>query len=671
MRHDALVQRAGAFVFAVTGVVLLGWGLDISFLKSVVPGLVAMNPTTALVLALAAGSLLVLRAQPAERRPSRRRRTAHLVAAAVVAVGGVTLAGFFLGHNLGLDQVVFGSKLQGNRISPNSGINFVLVGLALLLFDAETRRGLRPSQVLATVSGLIAIITSTGYVFGADSLSGIGAHIPMPLNTAFAFVTLNVGILVARPGSGPMALVTGEGVGAAAARRLLPVAFAAPIAVGWLRLMGQRAGLYGTELGLTLHVLVIALVFAAIVLAFAAQLERTERERDLLRTIMDTLPDLIYIKDTGSRFLRINRAQATNLGCAGPDDAVGKTDFDFYPEPVARAFFADERHIFETEKPLINSEERQTVTGEPGRWTLATKIPIFDREGRATGLVGLSRDITDAKRAEIALAHTMHELEERTQALEAKTREQETFIYTVSHDLRSPLVSLQGLADILLEDHAADLPEEARRYLDRIVANAAKMQGLISDLLELSRLGRTDLDQTPVDLGTVVADVVEQLGHTLAARGAAVRLAGDLPTVLANRAGMTQLFTNLIANAVAYTPADRTPLVRLGAEERPDCWEITIGDNGVGIPAAWQEKAFGLFQRLPTGKTLNPGGSGVGLAIVARIVETHRGRLWLESQDGIGTTFHIALPKRAEGPASGADSAGPARAIELADAVAD
>ncbi len=127
MRHDALVQRAGAFVFSVAGVVLLGWGLDISFLKSVVPGLVAMNPTTALVLALAAGSLLVLRAQPAERRPSRRRRTAHLVAAAVVAVGGVTLAGFFLGHNLGLDQVVFGSKLQGNRISPNSGINFVLV----------------------------------------------------------------------------------------------------------------------------------------------------------------------------------------------------------------------------------------------------------------------------------------------------------------------------------------------------------------------------------------------------------------------------------------------------------------------------------------------------------------------------------------------------------------
>jgi len=282
-----------------------------------------------------------------------------------------------------------------------------------------------------------------------------------------------------------------------------------------------------------------------------------------------------------------------------------------------------------------------------------------------------SRLLSQARMNEDQMALKHRELEDRTQELEAKTREQDTFIYTVSHDLRSPLVSLQGLAGILLEDHAADLPGEARRYLDRIVANADKMQGLISDLLELSRVGRVEADQTPVDLGSVVADVVDQLGHTLAARGAVVRIAGDLPTVVANRAGMTQLFTNLIANAVAYTPADRTPLVRLDAEERPDCWEITIGDNGVGIPAAWQEKAFGLFQRLPAGKTLNPGGSGVGLAIVARIVETHRGRLWLESEEGVGSTFHVTLPKQAVSVAGDVTSADPAHAIELAGAAAD
>jgi len=654
MSRDALVRRAGAFVLVVAGAVLLGWGLDISFLRSIVPGLVAMNPTTALVFALAAGSLLALRTEPAERRPSRRGRAAKLAAAAITLVGVVTIAGYLLGRNLGLDQILFGGELEGNRIAPNTGFNFVLVGLALLLLDVEAHGKLRTSHVLATASGLIALLAATGYLYGAVNLYGVGAHIPMALNTAIAFVVLDLGILLARPDRGIMALVTGNGAGARAARRLLPAAFVVPVAVGGLRLAGQRAGLYGPELGLTLHVFVIALVFVVIALAFAAQLDRTERERDLLRTIMDSLPDLIYVKDAKSRFLRINRAQAANLGCAKPEDAVGKTDFDFYPEPVARAFFAAERRLYESGEPMINSLERQTVEGEPGQWTIATKIPILDQEDRVTGLVGLSRDITDFKRAEEVLARTMGELEERTRALEAKTREQETFIYTVSHDLRSPLVSLQGLAGILLEDHATDLPGEARRYLDRIIANADKMQALIGDLLELSRVGYSDGDYAPVDLGAIVRDVVEQLGHTLAARSADVRVAGELPLVWANSAQLSQLFANLIANAVAYTPTDRTPLVLISAVERSDCWEITIRDNGVGIPVAWREKVFGLFQRLPAGKALNPGGSGVGLAIVARIIETHGGRLWLESEDGVGTTFHFVLPMSDANGARGA-----------------
>ena len=266
--------------------------------------------------------------------------------------------------------------------------------------------------------------------------------------------------------------------------------------------------------------------------------------------------------------------------------------------------------------------------------------------------------MSERKRSEEVLARTLRELEERTRALEAKTREQEAFIHTVSHDLRGPLVSLQGLVSILIEDHAADLPGEARRYLDRITANADKMQALIGDLLELARVGRVDVAHGPVHLESVVGDVAAQLGHTLATRGAIVRVEGELPTVWANRARMTQLFANLIGNAVAYTPADRAPLVQLGAVERPDCWEITIRDNGVGIPAAWRDKVFGLFQRLPAGKALNPGGSGVGLAIVARVVEAHGGRLWLESAEGVGTTFHVALPKQAAEELGAADGNG-------------
>jgi len=229
--------------------------------------------------------------------------------------------------------------------------------------------------------------------------------------------------------------------------------------------------------------------------------------------------------------------------------------------------------------------------------------------------------------------------------LNAKTREQETFIYTVSHDLKAPLVSVQGMAGILSEDYGAALGPDGRRYLERIVANADKMQALLADLLELSRVGRVDDEYGPVDLAAVIGDVTAQLHHTLAVRGARVEVAPSLPVVYACGKRLVQVFTNLIDNAVTYTPEERVPLVRVTASDEGGAWKIAVRDNGVGIPLAFHDKVLRIFQRLPAGKTLNPTGTGVGLAIVARIIETHGGRVWIESEEGMGTAFHVTLPK--------------------------
>lgn len=236
----------------------------------------------------------------------------------------------------------------------------------------------------------------------------------------------------------------------------------------------------------------------------------------------------------------------------------------------------------------------------------------------------------------------------QAQALEAKTREQDAFIYTVSHDLKAPLVSLQGMAGILAEEYADKLDDEGQLYIRRISANAARMQTLLTDLLEISRVGRADTTREAIDLAEVVAEVTEQLRHTLGARhatvGVGVNGGGLLPTVWASRVRMCQVFTNLIDNAVKYTPAARAPRIEITAHERADSWEIAVRDNGAGIPPAYHEKVFGIFQRLPDGKALHPDGNGVGLAIVARIIDAHGGALWLESE-GAGTAFFFSLPK--------------------------
>ncbi len=259
----------------------------------------------------------------------------------------------------------------------------------------------------------------------------------------------------------------------------------------------------------------------------------------------------------------------------------------------------------------------------------------------------LEKSNAELERLGGALAESLVSLKGRTEALEAKTREQEAFIYTVSHDLRAPLIAVQGMATILVEDHATALDPDARECLDWIVASVGKMHTLLNSLLDVSRVGRDDIDRDDVDLGAIVRGVAEQSRPTLAARGGRVRIHGTLPRVRANSVRMTQVFTNLIDNAIAYTPPERAPTVDLCAIDGGAHWEILVRDNGVGIPSAFRDKVFDIFRRLPDGKAANPHGSGVGLAIVARIMQTHSGAVWIESEEGAGTTFHLTLPKGA------------------------
>lgn len=294
------------------------------------------------------------------------------------------------------------------------------------------------------------------------------------------------------------------------------------------------------------------------------------------------------------------------------------------------------------------------------RWTERALGVLPRALGQATARLGrgeLARPVTVQGAAEFARAlhmEVMHRRlagsrreEERATDLEAQAREQQAFMHAVSHDLKAPLLSIQGMADLLASGYGEALDAEGKLYLGRIAANATRMRAMLDDLLAMASVGHAEAEFSLVDLGAVVHDVTEQLGYTLHTRGAQVCVDGPLPTVHADSPRLRQVFTNLIDNAVTYTPAGRAPVVRLDSTTRPDGWEIMVRDNGVGIPPAWQERVFGVFQRLPAGRALNPGGTGLGLAIVARIVEAHGGRLWLESEEGAGTTFHFTLPRRA------------------------
>ena len=270
----------------IGGLVLAGWAFDVAVLKSLVPGLTAMNPGgTALAFLLAGVSLW---AQAAAGATPRRRAVGIACAAGVLLIGLARVGGYLAGWDGGPDQLLFRAALEReavrvglpNRMSPNTAAAFVLVGLALTLLDVRTRRrGVRPAQLLALAAGLIALLALIGYAYSATSLIGVKQFIPMALNTAIAFAILSVGILCARPDRGVMAVVSSTGAGGVMARRLLPAAILIPAVVGWVNWLAQQEGLSDQVMGMSLFVLANIVLFTALIWWNAASLDRMDRER--------------------------------------------------------------------------------------------------------------------------------------------------------------------------------------------------------------------------------------------------------------------------------------------------------------------------------------------------------------------------------------------------------
>jgi signal transduction histidine kinase len=258
----------------------------------------------------------------------------------------------------------------------------------------------------------------------------------------------------------------------------------------------------------------------------------------------------------------------------------------------------------------------------------------------------LEHSVREQQRAEEELRQLNAELENRVEArtaqLEAANRELESFSYSVSHDLRAPLRAISGFAKLLWEDHKDGLDEEASRKLSIIRGQAERMGELIDDLLAFSRLGRKSIEPVPLDMAEMARATFERLVRDGESPAPELRI-GRLPRSLADRVLIEQVWANLLANAIKFTSRTENPVVEIGgiAEERENVYYVR--DNGAGFDPRYRHKLFGVFQRLHDESEFP--GTGVGLALVQRIVSRHGGRVWADGQPGEGATFHFSLPR--------------------------
>jgi len=394
------------------------------------------------------------------------------------------------------------------------------------------------------------------------------------------------------------------------------------------------------------------LALSAILLAFTlGQLRRREADERLMREseerfrkAFDAGPAAMsLISHPDGRYVDVNNAWLATYGYDRAE-VIGRSSIEFglWVNPAERARLYEDLEG-KGSLPGVSTRHR-CKSGEIAE--VVTSCELIEIGGRRC-LLAFNYDTTSQKRAEDALKRLNLELEnrvqERTAKLEAVNKELETFTYSVSHDLKAPLRSIDGYSRLLLEGYSDRLDDEGRQFLHNVHQATLQMDQLIEDMLAYSRLERRDMQPGPMDPRSLIEALLAERAEEVQARGVVVNLALGCTVVTADRDGLTMALRNLLENALKFTRGVAQPAIEVGGRDTGDSCILWVRDNGVGFDMKYHERIFAIFQRLHRSEDYP--GTGVGLAIVRKAMERMRGRAWAESEPGKGATFYLEIPK--------------------------
>ena len=377
------------------------------------------------------------------------------------------------------------------------------------------------------------------------------------------------------------------------------------------------------------------------------------QERFLLHALMDTVPEHVYFKDRDSRFIRISKSQSRIFSLPDPDDAIGKTDFDFFTEEHARQAYDDEQQVMQTGQ-AITITERETWPAHADTWVSTSKAPLRDENGNIVGTFGISRDITAHKLAEAELEqHRNHlefivhlrtkELAQARDAAEAANRAKSAFLTHMSHELRTPLNSIVGMTELALQ-RASD-PKQID-HLGKSMAASKHLLAVINDILDLTRIeaGHLKLEEKSFSPAQMIDETLQMQGEAARSKGLGLHheLAANVPSLLIGDAlRLKQILLNFVANAIKFS--DNGSITVRASLQDEDTYSailrLEVVDQGIGISPERQERLFDAFGQTDEPTKRQYGGSGVGLNICKRLTTLMGGAIGVISQTGTGSTF--------------------------------
>lgn len=646
-RLIGIARGSSLFAILLSCIVLVGWVLHIEILTRFHPQIRSMKVLVAICFIALAIAILSLSADAISRLS---RRAVQAACIAVCLVGAYSLLEYVIVGIPSIDQIfvndftVPASHPWPGRMAPPVAINFILLGMSLLILDV--RGCVICCELLALLALAIGLLSGIAYAYSVPLLYGPRNYTQMTAHVAVLFILLSLAVLFIRNDRGVTSVISSNTAGGVLSRRLLPAVVIVPFVVGWLRLNAQRRGLLGTEAGVAMLVSVLILIFGTLIWWTAYQLKKADLARlqaasalsqsqVMFDTLFDSAADPVIAVNQDGHIVRISR-QGEHIFGYRRDQIMGQHVEVLLPERFRGGHVSFRNIYLKSPRPRAMGAGRELYARRSDGTEFPVEISLTPIE-TTDGLLILSTisDITERKVAEQALRDGAEDLARSNKDLEQ-------FAYVASHDLQEPLRAVAGCVQLLQQRYADKMDTRADELIQHAVDGATRMQTLLGDLLAYSRVGTRSKSSEPADCNMILQRAIANLEVSIKESEAEIVNEG-LPTVAVDVSQMTQVFQNLIANAVKFK-AGRNPVIHIGARQSGGQWTFHVRDNGIGIEPQYAERIFGVFQRLHTRREYP--GTGIGLAICKKTIERHGGKIWVESEPGNGSTFYFTISQQ-------------------------
>lgn len=628
-RITSATKIASLFIAGLASVVLLGWAFNLSLVTTVMPGLASMKVNTAMCFLLLGFSIFLL-----QQNNNSAHGVSRALAIAVLSIASLTVLQYAANINLGIDELLIidtnPNSVYPGRMSLFTAICFISLAIASLLTRGEQATAIFSAM---GVTAFISLSVLVSHLYSLILSREVVSFTSMALHTSLLFFLATLTLFSIQKNTVAKAVFADDPLGRQT-RLLLIGTVLLPTLVGWLLSLGEAAGLLPVDFARAIFTGAIFTVFAMLVLQSSTRLRHVEETRDLLevdfqntqlqlQVMVENSPVGIFTKDAERRYQLVNQNLADILG-KRPEDLIGHRSEDISPnQSVTSLATLEDKRILSGDLPLAQSEYHDQASGMT---LFNTRFPLPDSQGNIRGIGGIVIDVTERAKLIEDLRRSNSELEQ--------------FAYVASHDLQEPLRMVSSYMQLLESRYRDNLDQDAKDFIDFAVDGANRMQRLIQDLLAFSRVGTRGKDPEPVESREALDMALRNLTNTIDQNEAQLEI-GELPEIKADFNQLVLVFQNLISNAIKFR-SEAPPLIQITAQLNGDMAEFSIKDNGIGFDTKHTDRIFVIFQRL--NNRAQYGGTGIGLAICKKIIERLGGRIWVDSREGHGSTFHFSLP---------------------------